>query len=438
MTNSLALALFVVSALLVGMQIVFALIFLRRLNRNQVVPTQQEEALIDARLEDGASSVAVILCLRGADPSLADCLAGLAKQNWPPFYLVVVVDSMEDPAVKIVEGYQQQFRHLITRKIASPISTCSLKCSAILTGIDNLPPAIEIIALLDADTVPDPNWLRDLVRPLCKSSRIAVSTGSRWFEPELPSFGSTVRQIWNTAAIVQMGVYNIPWGGSLAIRRSAIQAAKLTDRFSHAFCEDTLLTDELSAFGLQVERVPDLITVNRETSPLGASLNWIARQLLTIRLHNRTWPLIQAHAFATFCCNLAVVMSALLLITRQYLLASALISIWLVYQLTNAWLLSRIEGAVIKTLRRRRTTAVPSADWATMQRNRPFRILVVAMLLTQWIYPWACCIASFARRVSWRGVEYLISQDRSVQLIAYQPYVPSSQQPNAANHESIS
>src|SRR5271169_5207215 len=46
--------------------------------------------------------VAVILPLRGADPSLEACLSGLLAQDYPAYTVYIVVDSTEDPAQAVV------------------------------------------------------------------------------------------------------------------------------------------------------------------------------------------------------------------------------------------------------------------------------------------------------------------------------------------------
>src|SRR5438445_469746 len=43
-------------------------------------------------------NVAVILCLRGVDPSLDGCLHGLLNQDYPRYQVRIVVDCIEDPA----------------------------------------------------------------------------------------------------------------------------------------------------------------------------------------------------------------------------------------------------------------------------------------------------------------------------------------------------
>src|SRR5262249_33172047 len=45
---------------------------------------------------------AVILALRGADPSLVGCLTGLLRQDYPHYVVRIVIDSREDPAWNVV------------------------------------------------------------------------------------------------------------------------------------------------------------------------------------------------------------------------------------------------------------------------------------------------------------------------------------------------
>src|SRR6056297_615398 len=46
--------------------------------------------------------VAVILCLRGCDRFLPDCLKGLFNQDYPDYRVHVVVDREDDPAWGVV------------------------------------------------------------------------------------------------------------------------------------------------------------------------------------------------------------------------------------------------------------------------------------------------------------------------------------------------
>ena len=82
----LATALLLTWVLQLLLTLAFALVVRRRLDRRP-------------QLVGPAPPAEVVLCLRGADPSLAEALAALAAQTYPgPWRLLVVVDSRQDPA----------------------------------------------------------------------------------------------------------------------------------------------------------------------------------------------------------------------------------------------------------------------------------------------------------------------------------------------------
>ena len=96
-----------------------------------------------------------------------------------------------------------------------------------------------------------------------------------------------------------MYLYEIPWGGSLALRREVIDKAGLVEHWSRGFCEDTMLTRILHREGYQIARPVELVVVNDESTTLSGALRWIQRQLLTVRLHHPRWALIWLHGLAT-------------------------------------------------------------------------------------------------------------------------------------------
>src|SRR6478609_7234314 len=53
-------------------------------------------------LPDPLPRAAVLLSVRGADPSLPQCLAGLLDQDYPGYAVRITVDSEEDPAYDLV------------------------------------------------------------------------------------------------------------------------------------------------------------------------------------------------------------------------------------------------------------------------------------------------------------------------------------------------
>ena len=97
---SLAVALLAALGLQGLMAMMFALVVQRRLASSPV-------------LAQPPAAAEVVLCLRGADPSLAPALCALASQTYPgPWRLLVVVDSREDQAWSVAE---EQISRLETR-----------------------------------------------------------------------------------------------------------------------------------------------------------------------------------------------------------------------------------------------------------------------------------------------------------------------------------
>ena len=250
--------------------------------------------------ESACPKAAVVLCLRGRDPFLEKCLELLLAQDYPDYQLHVVVDGRQDPAWQVAESLAERYgaERVHIETLDDRRDTCSLKCSSVTQAIERLDPSFQVAALVDADTMPHSTWLRDLVAPLA-DERVGAATGNRWYMPAGGSWGALVRYLWNAAAIVQMYWYEVPWGGTLAVKRKVIDDLDLLGRWRRAFCEDTMLYRQLGRRGLRVRFVPSLMMVNREDCGVGACRRWISRQLLTMRLYHPLWPLVLLHGFGT-------------------------------------------------------------------------------------------------------------------------------------------
>ena len=48
--------------------------------------------------DNDCPKAAVVLCLRGTDPFLEDCLRAVLNQDYPQYEIRIVVDSRQDPA----------------------------------------------------------------------------------------------------------------------------------------------------------------------------------------------------------------------------------------------------------------------------------------------------------------------------------------------------
>jgi len=372
---------------------------------------------------------AIVLCLKGADESLIECLTGMISQDYPDFQLNIVINTRTDPAVRIVEDFFSNLK--LKPKIhflESPQETCSLKCSAIALAVRSLSKRTEVVAFIDDDAVVDEYWLSDLVTPL-KDSAIGATTGNRWYSPTDTCLGALVRKIWNAAAVVQMQRYDIAWGGSLAMRKDVIDRCQILSKWEQSFCEDTSLTPVLNESNLRLHRVPNLIVENRETSSFVGTFHWISRQLLTVRLHHPAWPMVLLHGVVTGVGSIvAPVLMVLLFWSEMTPDAWALLQVIVLYQVVNfalLYLIGRYNRAAINGRDGYNRLETP------LKKNVATHFL--ATFLTQIVQPLALWQANSIEKVKWRGVTYQVKDGRKIKLLKVDEHKNSSRTEDATS-----
>jgi hypothetical protein len=360
---------------------------------------------------------AVVLCLRGMDPFLEKCLRAVLRLDYPAYDVKIVVDRREDPAWEVVEQIVAECpaAGVDLQPLSDRRDTCSLKCSSLLQAIGGLDESYEVVALLDADTIPHPGWLRELVAPLA-DERVGAASGNRWYMPAQVSWAALVRYLWNAGAVVQMYWYGIPWGGALAIKTRAWRQARLAERWAKAFCEDTMLYQAMRTAGLRVAFVPSLIMINREGGDLGGFFRWVSRQLLTARLYHPRWSLVLLHGIGTSLAMAAAAGGLLACLAAGAWRAAAWLAAGVVlYQAAMPLLVLSMELCVRRIARARGEPA----RWLTP--TGAIR-LCPSLVLTQIVYAAALVRAVFVRSVRWRGVSYRVDGPWNIRLLDDQPY----------------
>ena len=369
-------------------------------------------------LEDALCPQAVVvLCLRGGDPFLSRCIDGLLTQNYPNYEVRFLVDHAEDPAMPILRQALEvsTFKNFRVEVLTSPLTTCSLKCSSLVQAVEGLLESTEIMAMLDADTIPHLNWLRELATALVPK-HIGAATGNRWYMPTHCSHGSLMRYIWNGAAVVQMYWYEIAWGGTLAIKLDSIRRAGILDRWRHAYGDDTLIRKQLSTIGEKVVFVPSLMMINHEGCTVASFQSWVKRQLLSARLYHPFWLLVVGHGFSSALMILWGLLYCIAFLLQGNLLGAGLVFLALLaFHVCMTSMLPWMERAVcaIANARGEDVSWPGKSNWIT--------VLWIAWL-TQWTYTWALVCCLFLKRFNWRGIEYTVAGPWSIKMLGYQPF----------------
>ena len=360
---------------------------------------------------------AVILSLRGTDETLERCLKALMSQNYPQYQVVIVVDHPDDPVWPTAQRLESQYGRANVRVelLADRLETCSLKCSSSLQAMASLDDSVGVVSLVDADMVPHKNWLRELAAPLAEPT-VGAAGGIRWYMPSQPAWGSIVRYLWNVAAILFMYAFQIPWSGTLAFRRDAFSKAGLLEKWSKAYCEDTMTYAALKPAGMHLEFVPRGFAVNREWCSLGGFFEWCVRQMLPSRLYHPAWWLIVAHGFITTLAWLAPVALAIwAAAVGQWAilgwLAAIIVAFWIVQ-----WLgLLLLEKSVQRVVSQR-------GEWTAWLSPAALVKMFLSIPLTQFMYCGVVIATMRLRWVRWRGIRYDFNGRWEMRRVDYAPF----------------
>ncbi|MBI2807083.1 MAG: glycosyltransferase family 2 protein [Planctomycetes bacterium] len=373
--------------------------------------------------------VVVLLCLRGADPSLKACLHGLLNQDYPRYQIQIIVDSVNDGAwnqVHEILAQEKPGRVLVeVNALEKHCPNCSLKVCAQLQAVARLGPEVEIVALIDADSIPQVDWLRAMTAPLADPT-VGATTGIRWYAPSDAGWGSLVRHIYNVGSFPQMFAFDHPWGGSAAIRTELFRKSTLTERWCQALCEDSAVTGPLRELGLKLVWVPGAANINPESIGFKACLSFLQRQILCVRLDHVDWPkLLACNMISTFALAALVTLCGVSVWLQRWdwaLIAGGIVVFFAVAMYAG---LTTGELVIRRNLRMRGLTPPPLV-WTWK--------MIPAFFLTQALCMYFLVRAHFVRRVAWRGVHYAIAGPGNIRLEKYEPYQPPEQ--TAPSHHS--
>ncbi len=361
---------------------------------------------------------AVLLALRGADPSLEVCINCALTQDYGPYSVFFLVDNETDPAVsivrKVLKSTGSERGNLVV--FENRLTTCSLKCGALSQMWEKLKDTdFEVFVNVDSDTNPPRDWLRRLVAPL-QDSRIAVASGARWYVPAKFQVGSVMRHLWNMGAVIQMFFFRIPWGGSLAIRREVFEKGDLAGIWSRSFTDDTVTSVPARKLGKKCAVIPSLLLVNREECSMSSVYPWLKRQILCVRKYHPSWIFMIFQAIFSVMPIAAALAGAVvgIFMTNWTLFALAVL-------LLGGWFLGIglafciMEESVHKELRRQ-GESIP---------RRKIRFMLGTCLLipsAQFLYLTAIVGSYRLKKVTWRGIQYVLGPKNSIQMTRYVPY----------------
>ena len=160
--------------------------------------------------------------------------------------------AQEDPAFALLRAAQMEAGAPLETIVAGLAVNTGQKVWNQLAALERLRPEDDIVAFIDADTLPTPLWLPRLVAVIVNSGR-PVATGYRWMTPADERWSSCCLAAANASiAALPRGVLpmTIVWGGSVAMKRHTLEAIAIKDVWRGAISDDVQMAEALRRCGL--------------------------------------------------------------------------------------------------------------------------------------------------------------------------------------------
>lgn len=347
-------------------------------------------------------NVAIILPVKG-DANLARFLPLLKAQRYSRYRIIAAVESEEDPAFRMLAAAALQPGASIEVTVAGLAESAGQKIRNQLAALDRLRPEDEIVAFIDADTLPTPLWLPELVSALIDAGRPVV-TGYRWMVPLDDRLSSSCLAAANAsiATLPRAGLsLHLCWGGSVAMARSTLEAIKLRDYWRGALSDDLQMTAALRRSGIHVHAPPRGLVL----SPVSCS--W--RELVAFGV--RQYRLVWLHEPWTWAIALLCLWAPpIAIVCALPGLASGSPTAWAAVGFV----------ATLGEVRSRLRLRIQRALWPEigLTRVEKLRWRVDRLLRPAWWLLHALCAAGapLSRTIDWAGVRYRVKGPQNVAL----------------------
>jgi len=171
--------------------------------------------------------LSILKPLKGLDDDLFDNLASFCNQDYPEYEIIFALEEEGDPALKVAHKIKKMYPH---RKISIVVKQ---KDYALNPKVNNLIAAYEAsqfpyFLISDSDVRVDPNYLREITRPM-ENPQVGVvnnlirGIGSRSLGSLLENLHLNSFVIGNTALLTTFFKMPLVMGKSMLVRKEAFE-----------------------------------------------------------------------------------------------------------------------------------------------------------------------------------------------------------------------
>lgn len=337
---------------------------------------------------------AVIVAVKNVSNTTRAFFERLRHQSYPDYRIIVAVESEDDPVFGMVSEAAKKPGAPLRIVVAGLSERTGQKVWNLLAALDAIEERDEIVAFVDADTLPTPEWLPRLVAALVNTKRDAV-TGYRWIVPSDNRVSSAVVAAANASVVTVLrlpSIVNHCWGGTMAMRRETLERINIRRYWEGALSDDAQMTRAFNDAGYPVYSPRQSLLLSPVSMSWSEAFSFGRRQYRIVLLHDSG---IWALAAAGVLFPIAAAGFALVLAWHGSGFATAVIG------------LSLGLGEIRHRCRRKIVTAL----WGEETEGR----LATYWMVERWLRPlwWsfhALCIicALGSRHIRWAGIDYWI------------------------------
>jgi hypothetical protein len=345
---------------------------------------------------------AVIVAVKNASDVSRAFFGRLRHQAYPDYRIIAAVESEDDPAFAMVMEESKRPGAPLRTVVAGQSGRTGQKVWNLLAALDAIEPSDEIVAFVDADTLPTPEWLSRLVAALVNTGRDAV-TGYRWIIPADDRMSSAVVAAANASVVTVPrlpSIINHCWGGTMAMRSKTLERIDIRRHWVGAISDDAQMTRAFKEAGYQVYSPRQNLLLSPVAMSWGEALSFGRRQYRILWLHSSDlWVLA---ALGTLF-PIAAAIAALSMALHGSVLAIVLIGV------------SLILGEVRYHCRRRIVVALWGEATAA---GLPMYWRVERWLRPIWWSFHALCVFSApgSRHIRWAGIDYRVRGRQDVEV----------------------
>ncbi len=352
-----------------------------------------------AEIPGSEPNVAVVLPVRGGR-NLDRFLPLLRAQQYGRYRIIASVESADDPAFALLRAAEMEPGAPLETIVAGLAVNAGQKVWNQLAALERLRPEDDVVAFIDADTLPTPLWLPRLVAVIVNSGR-PVATGYRWMTPADERWSSCCLAAANASiAALPRGVLpmTIVWGGSVAMKRHTLEAIAIEDVWRGAISDDVQMAEALRRYGLTAHAPRQGLLL----TPVACS--W--RELIAFGV--RQYRIVYLHQPGSWAIALVFLWAPpiyLALVLPAFVAGSPAAWLALAFVLALAEVRTRMRRGIQRALWPELGGPCDDRRWRAERWLRPVWLLIHALCAAG---------APLSRTIEWAGVRYRVAGPQKV------------------------